>query len=419
MKSSSVREKYKNSIIEKYNVDNISILDTTKQKVKNTNLSKFGVEYISQREDVKLNLSKRMSEKSKDLNLKRKENIILYLKNKLNEYNIEFITIIDTSLYKLKCQNNHEFEIHKNTLNDRTNNKNTICTVCNPINNESDSQNQLYDFISGIYKGDIIKNDRLLIGMELDIYLPELKIAFEFNGVYWHSDKYKDKNYHLNKTNLCLNKDIHLIHIWEDDWKYKKSIIESRINNLLGKSNRIWARLCEVKEVSYNDTKLFLDQNHIQGSVISKYNIGLYYKNELVSIMTFGSLRKSLGQNKKDGQYELLRFCNKLNFSIIGGASKLFKYFKNKYNPLLVISYADRCWSNGNLYKRLGFKMDGVTQPNYYYVINGIRKNRFNYRKDVLVKEGFDSKKTEFEIMSERGIDKIYDSGNIRFIYSL
>ena len=135
--------------------------------------------------------------------------------------------------------------------------------------------------------------------------------------------------------------------------------------------------------------------------------------------MTFGSLRKSLGQNKKDGQYELLRFCNKLNFSIIGGASKLFKYFKNKYNPLLVISYADRCWSNGNLYKRLGFKMDGVTQPNYYYVINGIRKNRFNYRKDVLVKEGFDSKKTEFEIMSERGIDKIYDSGNIRFIYSL
>ena len=419
MKSSSVREKYKNSIIEKYNVDNISILDTTKQKVKNTNLSKFGVEYISQREDVKLNLSKRMSEKSKDLNLKRKENIILYLKNKLNDYNIEFITIIDTSLYKLKCQNNHEFEIHKNTLNDRTNNKNTICTVCNPINNESDSQNQLYDFISGIYKGDIIKNDRLLIGMELDIYLPELKIAFEFNGVYWHSDKYKDKNYHLNKTNLCLNKDIHLIHIWEDDWKYKKSIIESRINNLLGKYNRIWARLCEVKEVSYNDTKLFLDQNHIQGSVISKYNIGLYYKNELVSIMTFGSLRKSLGQNKKDGQYELLRFCNKLNFSIIGGASKLFKYFKNKYNPLLVISYADRCWSNGNLYKRLGFKMDGVTQPNYYYVINGIRKNRFNYRKDVLVKEGFDSKKTEFEIMSERGIDKIYDSGNIRFIYSL
>jgi len=410
MKDTKVQEIYKKSIMERYNVENISKLEETKRKVENTNLNKFGVKYLSQKQDVRDKLSIIMKEKTKNLNQKKKDNLILYLTDKVSKYNIKFVELVDTSIYKLICKNKHQFEIHKNTLNDRINNNNTICTICNPINNESDAQNQLYDYISSIYNNQVIKNDRTLIGMELDIYLSESKIAFEFNGVYWHSDKYKDKNYHVNKTNICLEKGVQLIHIWEDDWKYKRSIVESRINNLLGKSNRIWARLCQVKEVSFNDTKLFLDENHIQGSVVSKYNIGLYYKDKLVSLMTFGSLRKSLGQTKREDQYELLRFCNKLNFSITGGASKIFKYFKNKYNPNLVISYADRCWSNGNLYRRLGFSMDGITQPNYYYVVNGIRKNRFNYRKDILVKEGYDKEKTEFEIMSERGIDKIYDT---------
>lgn len=417
MKDSKVQEVYKKSLLEKYNVENISKLEETKQKVEKTNLNKFGVKYQSQRKEVKDKLSKLMIERTKSLNKKKKENLVLYLTDKVNKYTIDFIKLVDTSVYKLRCENNHQFEIHKNTLNDRINNNCTICTICNPINNESDAQNQIFNYISSIYRNKMIKNDRILIGMELDIYLPDANFAFEFNGVYWHSDKYKDKNYHINKTILCIEKGVQLIHIWEDDWKYKRSIVESRINNLLGKSNRIWARLCQVKEVSFNDTKLFLDENHIQGFVVSKYNIGLYYKDELVSLMTFGSLRRSLGQMKIDGNYELLRFCSKLNFSVIGGASKLFKYFKIKYRPTLVISYADRCWSNGNLYKRLGFRLDSITQPNYYYVVNGLRENRFNYRKDILVKEGYSKEKTEFEIMLERGINKIYDSGNLKFIY--
>ena len=419
MKDYKIKNTYKNTIIEKYGVDNISMLDDTKQKVQETNLNKFGVNYLSKRQDIKDKLSKLMKEKSIELNDKKSENLIHYLKDKVSMFNLQFISIIDTSFYKLKCSLGHDFEIHKNTLNDRINNKNTICTICNPINNDSDSQNQLYNFISSIYKGTIIKNDRSLIGMELDIYLPELKIAFEFNGIFWHSDKYKDKNYHINKTNLCIDKDIHLIHIWEDDWKYKRLIVESRIRNLLGISNKIWARSCIIKEISFKETKLFLNENHIQGFVMSKYNIGLFHNNELVSIMTFGNLRKSLGQNKKDGQYELLRFCNKLNFSITGGASKLFKFFIKKYSPVSIISYADRCWSNGNLYKKLGFQMIGFTKPNYYYIIGDIRKNRFGYRKDILVKEGFDKSMTEFEIMRNRGINKIYDSGSIKFIFNL
>jgi hypothetical protein len=161
-----------------------------------------------------------------------------------------------------------------------------------------------------------------------------------------------------------------------------------------------------------------LDENHIQGKVGSSINVGLYYNNVLVSIMTFGKKRKSLG-NKTiiNDEYELIRFCNKLNTSIIGGASKLLNYFIKTYNPNEIVSYADRRWSKGDLYQKLGFKRIKNTNPNYFYIINKKRKNRFEFRKDLLIKEGFDANKTESQIMDERGILHIYDSGSILFIF--
>jgi len=120
-------------------------------------------------------------------------------------------------------------------------------------------------------------------------------------------------------------------------------------------------------------------------------------------------------KSTNDGEYELLRFCNKLNTNVIGGASKLFKYFINNYKPVEITTYADRSISQGKLYKILGFELQGKTQPNYYYIIDGIRCHRFNYRKDKLIKQGFDSNKTEHEIMIEQKIFRIYDSGNLKY----
>ena len=193
------------------------------------------------------------------------------------------------------------------------------------------------------------------------------------------------------------------------------------ILNKLGKTpNKIFARKTEIKEI--NDNKIirdFLNKNHIQGFIGSKIKLGLFYNDELVSLMTFGELRKSLGQSDKKGSYELLRFCNKLNTSVVGGASKLFKYFINNFEFNEITSYADRSISNGNLYVSLGFNFEKYTSPNYYYIIDGVRKHRFGFRKDKLVKEGFDLTKTEIQIMSERKINRIYNSGNIKFIYTL
>ncbi len=240
--------------------------------------------------------------------------------------------------------------------------------------------------------------------------IPEYNLAIEFNGLYWHSEIYKDKNYHLNKTQQCEAKKIKLIHIFEDEWLFKKDIVKSRLINILGLTpNKIYARKTIIKEISPKESKEFLDFNHIQGNVNAKIKLGLYYDNELVSIMTFGKGRIIMGGNSN--QYELLRFCNKLNTTVIGGADKLLKYFIKTYQPKEIISYADRRWSQGDLYEKLGFNFIHNSKPNYFYINQNIREYRFKYRKNILVKEGYDINKTERDIMLERKIYRIYDCG--------
>jgi hypothetical protein len=231
---------------------------------------------------------------------------------------------------------------------------------------------------------------------------------------------YKSNDYHLKKTEECEKQGIHLIHVFEDDWIYKQDIVKSRIMSLLCKSEKIYARKCEIKEIKDNKlVKDFLETNHLQGYIGAKVKLGLYFEEKLVSLMTFGNLRKSMGKKSSHNTYELIRFCNELNVNIIGGASKLLKYFVKNYKPEEIISYADRSWSQGNLYKKLGFEFVCKTRPNYYYVIDGHKKYRFSFRKDILVKNGYDPKKSEHQIMNDRKIYRIYDSGHLKFFFKL
>jgi len=289
------------------------------------------------------------------------------------------------------------------------------CPKCNRFNIQ---QSKIFEFIKENYQETFLNDRKILNGKEIDIYIPELKLGFEFNGLYWHSELYKDRLYHLNKSKDCLNVGIDLFHIWEDDWIYKQDIVKSMIINKLGKTpNKIYARKCTIKEIS--DNKLireFLNKNHIQGFVGSKIKIGLYYNDELISLMTFGNLRKSLGTKSREGSYELLRFCNKLNTNIVGGASKLFKHFLRNYDVKEIISYSDNSRGQGNLYQQLGFNLISETEPNYYWIIDGKRHHRFNFRKDKLIKEGADPSKTEIQIMTEKGYYRIFDCGNKKWI---
>ena len=286
------------------------------------------------------------------------------------------------------------------------------CPFC--FTQSSKKETEVFDYVKSLVgEENIIKRDReILNGRELDIYIPSKKIAIEFNGVLWHNEKFNsDKNYHLKKTEDCLNKGVRLIHIFEDEWIYKQDIWKSMLANILGfTKNKIYARKCAIKEVNTTEGNDFLTNNHIQDICESEIKLGLYYNDELVSLMTFGKSRNSIGSNKHE--WELLRFCNKLNTVVVGGASKLFKYFIKTYSANNIVSYADRRFSIGNLYDKLGFTLYNKSRPSYYYVIGNKRKNRINFQKAKLVeKYNCPTDMSEHEFCLSQKWYRIYDCG--------
>jgi len=277
--------------------------------------------------------------------------------------------------------------------------------------NYSVNENKIYEYIKEKFPNTIANDRKVLKGNELDIFIPEKNIAIEYDGLYWHCELKKEKEYHLNKTLECEKQGIRLIHIFEDEWLHKSKIWISMLDNILGLTKiKIFARKCKIKEVDNSEASLFLKNNHIQGWCASQIKLGLYYNEELVSLMTFGKSRHFIGNGETE--YELLRFCNKLNTNVIGGASKLFKHFIKIYNPKSVVSYADRRWSIGNLYEKLGFNFSHFSKPNYFYIIGTVRKNRFNFRKSILQKKyNCPNNITEREFCKRQKWYRIYDCG--------
>jgi hypothetical protein len=281
---------------------------------------------------------------------------------------------------------------------------------------------EVSDFIINKYSGDI-KFDFEINGSKCDIYLPEIKKAFKFLGLFEYSEINVNKKNQLKSYMDFELEGIHLIQIFEDSWNLKKELVKNRIINTIGLSNKIWARKCEVRVV--NDSKLvkdFIDASHIQGHIGSAIKLGLFHDGELVSLMTFGSLRKNLGQTGKAGSYELLRFCNKFGINVVGGASKLFNYFIKVYKPASVISYADKCWSFSSncLYTKLGMTKVHDSDPSYFYIIGKKRKGRFAFRKDIVLGAGFDGNFVgEHTGMLSMDIYRIFDVGTSKYVFDI
>jgi len=407
-----IKNKIKSTNIDRYGVDNPSKSDRVKNKIRSSIIKKYGT--------LNLNSIKEISDKIKKTNIEKynEEHI-----SKNIEYRLKYR--ITNDMYYIEYKNNgislfscdydlpHEFDIDIDNYTKRKKSNIPLCTVCNPIGDSvSIKEKELFNFIDSIYDGKIIQSYR--DGLEIDIYLPELKIGFELNGLYWHSEEFKDKNYHLNKSRHFEEKGIRIIHIWEDDWTFKRNILESQIINWLGLTNeRIYARNCVVKEIKdYKTINEFLNDNHIQGgSSNNKVSIGLFYKKELISIMTFD---KNEGRKKmEESGWNLSRFCNKLNMSVVGGASKLLNFFIKNYNPTRVISYADRDWSLGNLYLNLKFKLVSMSNPDYKYITENKRVHKSRFKKSKLGIKG--SKITESTYMRSIGLYRIWDCGKIKY----
>jgi hypothetical protein len=427
-KSPQVQQKYKDNLKEKYGVENPFLIDTVKDKAKNTINIRYGYNVASQNEQIKDKISQKLKGRIID-----RENFINIKWDKLINYQkvSGMVPLFDKEYLENKV--NHAF---KNKFRFQCNKCSEITEVylsngylpsckCSDYKGYSLIEDELIVFLSQyISSNDMLLNRRDLLPdrLEIDVYIPKYKLAIEVNGIYWHSESMgKYKEYHLFKTKKCKENDIDLIHILDFEWIYKQPIIKSILLNKIGLvSNKIYARKCVIKEIT--DTKVlreFLDKNHIQGYTHSSINLGLYYKDDLVSVMTFANNRFK----KNSNEYEMVRFCNLLNTNILGGASKLFKHFINNYNTDLkdIVSFSDRRFFTGELYKTLGFDFDKNISPSYIYWKNSKVLGRMSCQKHKLPKllEVFDNNLTEYENMLANGWKRVWDCGNTRWVYKI
>ena len=283
----------------------------------------------------------------------------------------------------------------------------------------SHGEREVVDFIKSVGIAVETSNRSIISPYELDIVIPDQKVAIEYCGNYWHSQlNGKSRKYHLNKLELAESQGYRLLTIFEDEWINHRDIVESRIRNILGKSERgVGARKLAIHEVDYPTARDFCNIHHIQGATTHmSLRYGAFHNDQLVALMTFNKSRRALGG---DGSvYELVRFVTD-GKSYAGVASRLLSAFRKTHSGD-IISYADRRWSDGGLYRSLGFDQVGKSVPNYWYMHTSdyiTRKHRYGFQKAKVVKQfDADPSMTEWEIMQANGYDRIWDCGNYKFL---
>ena len=337
-----------------------------------------------------------------------------YIKEEVEKENYKLVTEhYKNSRQKLHliCPKGHSYYVSWNNWK----HQNSRCPQCNDWGT-SKQEKTLITFIKTLCDNVIVHDRELISPYELDIVIPDKNITIEYCGLYWHSELAgKNRTYHLNKLNMCNEKGYQLITIFEDELVFNESLVFSRLKNFLHKENgkKIFARKCNIKEISTKRARIFCSNNHLQGyGSGSKVKLGLFYSNELLSVMTFSKPSIAKGARTDDLTiWELNRFCSKENYRVIGGASKLLKYFERNYHWKKIFSYADRRWSIGNVYEKLNFKLVESVRPNYWYIRNQQRLHRFNLRK----KYDDDKHLTEWDIRKAQGWNRIWDCGNLRY----
>jgi very-short-patch-repair endonuclease/DNA-directed RNA polymerase subunit RPC12/RpoP len=400
--SANASSRIKQGIQKKYGVDNPSQIVGVKEKKKQTMLTRYGIE-------TNFNNPKYKKIKLKNSYLKFKTfdkvvplfNLQEYLdkKEKYQKFDWRCIT----------CNTVFQFYYANGTL--------PRCPICFPKQNGSSLvEKQVVDFVKQLSISSIEENTKKIIPpYELDIYLPKHKLAIEFDGIYWHSElNGGNKTGHLQKTNLCEQHGIKLIHIFEDEWIEKREIVESIIRTIMGlTTSKIGARSCIIDEISSEEARVFVDTNHLQGFTAGKIHIGLRHKGKLVSLLSLSKPRF----NKKY-EWEITRFCNKKDMMIMGGFSRLLKYFETQYHPKSIISYCDKRYFSGSTYSKNGFIEMENSSPSYYYTDYTHRFNRIEFQKHKLSKKLkiFNPKLTEWENMQLNGWDRIWDCGNSVFV---
>jgi hypothetical protein len=396
------KEQITKSIVKKYNVSNSSQSEIVKERIKSTKFVRYGDSNYNNRDKASTTMKERyggdysarhISEQSKNILSDATELTKLISRMSLCDATKLLGISIDT-LYKYLSRHKIDIFFRKNQYED------------------------VVKFLLKLYNIEYKRNNRsILKNRELDFYLPKYNIAFEINGIYWHSELMgKDKNYHLDKTIRSSLKGIKVIHLWDYQFDNNIDLVKGFILNKLGLSTtKIDARKTQIVEIDSKTYKQFLKQHHLQGPANSSIRYGLMFNDTLVSVMGIGKSRF-----KKD-EHELIRYAVKTNCSIRGGFSKLLKHvIKSHLEIYQIISYASRDISDGDVYLKNGFVLDSYTSPGYTYFKNREIFNRLQFQKHKLTNKliNYDSNLTEWENMKNNGFNRFWDTGNGRYVYT-
>lgn len=425
-----IRQKTKETVRQIYGVDNVMQSEEAKAEMVRRSRESSGVDWPAQRPELiaqrtrklRMNFAESIQdEDARSRYLRFKENPKAYLESLPEKPTL-------ASLYKSLGYSDSTTvwsTIADNDIQDLIDHRYSVI------------ESEVHDFIKSLIPNVNIqmRNRRVIAPMELDLYLPDYNIAIECNPTYTHNSTlppYSENNevmspqYHKQKSDLCRKQGVFLFHIFGYEWANKRSVMKSMLANLLGVTARkIYARNTYVDVVSYKEATAFLNANHRQGYMTSKIRLGLRVKgtDELVSLMTFNKPRKGIGKNSNDVlEWELGRFCNVLNTNVVGGASKLFKYFIKNYEYSKIVSFSDVAHTKGNLYDVLGFTAVSESSPGYVWVnlFTDMYLTRTACQKNNLRKLFNDStidieNKTEAMIMAEHGFVQVFDCGVLRW----
>ena len=411
---SARNKKTEETCLARYGVKSANMIKEVKDRQKKAVIQKYGVQNISQLQSIKdrkektKNTNYPIGSEKRKLAFASKKRVPAEIVQSILEDVNEFSPLELSSKYKLAFSTVYRI-LHENGHSD------SILSI-----GKSYYEKLIHGFLeeNGI---EFISNDRKIIGpQEIDVVIPSSNLGLEFNGIFWHSEcSGKDKNYHLNKTCKAEEKGFNILHIFETEWIEKQEIVKSLILSRLGKRlTKYQARKMEIKKVEKAEEKEFLNANHIQGFCGSTAAYGLYDSNELISIMTFGKSRMN-----KSYEWEMIRYCNKINMSTIGGAARLLKHFEKENVPKSLITYSDRRLFTGKVYLDNGFEFSHYSQPNYFYwhknePLKLYSRQKYQKHKLSSLLETYDPERSEYDNMLINGFNRIWDCGNSVFTKS-
>ena len=428
MQSEEIKAKREETNLAKFGFPHASQSEEVKNKIIESNLKNYGVPFVGMREDVQEKIIQTNIARygvanpleNEEINNRRKStNLEKYghesalankdIKNKIKETNI--------AKYGHERASQSPEVIEKMITTNIE--KYGVPAACMLVENRiyGKTQKELTEWLNGF--GFVFKTDRTILdGREIDSYDDNLKIGFEYCGLYWHNELSPEpitRSYHYNKYKICQDKGIRLVTIFEDEWIKRNAQCKNFIKSILNKNSiKIFARKCQVKQIEKTEFQSFCNDYHIQGANhLAIVCYGLFYNDELIGGMSFGKHHR----NGKD--LTLDRLCFKDDVSVVGGSSKLFNacllWAKEKgYDR--VVSWSDNRWSAGDVYKKLGFELATDGKPDYSYVDLTKKCSR---RSKQSQKKLVPSKETERQICLEKGLVRIWDCGKKKWVFNI